>query len=51
MTNTSSESKSKVKITRAPDPELVKCSGLGLESPRLGTANSVQVRIIKNTIF
>ena len=36
-----------MKITREPDPELVKCSGLGLESPRLGMANSVQVKIIR----
>ena len=40
-----------MKITRAPDPELVKCSGLGLESPRLGTVNSVQVPKKKHLVL
>lgn len=30
-------------VRRAPDPSLVSCSGLGLDSPILGAANTVQV--------
>ena len=39
-----------MKITRAPEPDLVRCSGIGLESPRLGIANSVQVIIVFKVI-